>query len=86
LSQEAYYPAAIRVEALDRVGLLSDILAVTTAQQINIRNARVLTDPKTKTAAIVLTLDITGVAQLESVMAQLDRISDVLRVQRARSA
>ena len=86
LSGEAYYPATIRVEALDRVGLLSDVLAVTTVQQINIRNAKVLTDTKTKPASIVLTLDITGLKQLESVMAQLDRIGDVLRVHRARSA
>jgi len=86
LSEEAFYTAGIRIEALDRVGLLSDVLAVTTAQHINIRDARVLTDPKNKTASIVLSLDITGLPQLRAVIADLDRISDVLSVQRIRSA
>ncbi|MGL5077994.1 MAG: RelA/SpoT family protein, partial [Waterburya sp.] len=51
------YPVDIQIEAMDRVGVLKDILARLSDRGINIRNAGVKTSPN-KPALISLSLDI----------------------------
>jgi len=82
-SGSALYPAHVRVEALDRVGLLNDILGIVSAQKINIRSANVRTT-ESKMAYINLVLDIAQVGDLDAVVERISALSDVVRVHRVR--
>jgi GTP pyrophosphokinase len=77
------YPIAIRIEAFDRTGLLSEISNVVAENRINIvsANIRVHGDHR---ATIQATLQVASVAQLARVMARLEQIRDVHTVQRDR--
>ncbi len=75
------YPIAIRVEAYDRTGLLSDISNVVAESKINIVAAHVSVHGDTK-ATVTATLQVTSVAQLARVMQRLGQLRDVISVQR----
>ncbi len=75
------YPIAIRVEAYDRTGLLSDISNVVAESKINILAAHVSVHGDTK-ATVTATLQVTSVAQLARVMQRLGQLRDVTSVQR----
>ena len=75
------YPIAIRVEAYDRTGLLSDISNVVSENKINIIAAHVQTHPDHR-ATVQATLQVTSVAQLAKVMSRLEQLKDVYSVQR----
>ena len=83
-SQERHttYPAALKVECIDRVGIANDILKKIADSKINLRDLRVETHRETKTATINLVLDIVDIEQLTRVSQAISQISDVLRVQR----
>jgi guanosine-3',5'-bis(diphosphate) 3'-pyrophosphohydrolase len=86
LSPDAHFPVMIEAEALDRVGLLSDISAIISAQGTNILQARVRTGGKPKMARFNITLEVKGLDHLRSVMDRIGALSDVLRVERSRRA
>ncbi len=75
------YPIAIRLEAYDRPGLLSDISNVVAGDHINIIAANVTVHADHR-ATIQATLQVTSVSQLARVMARLDQLRDVYSVQR----
>ena len=75
------YPIAIRVEAYDRTGLLSDITQVVAENKVNILSASVHVSPD-HTATVVATLQVSSVAQLAKVMGRIEQLKDVLSVQR----
>ena len=75
------YPIAIRIEAYDRTGLLSDISNVVADDKINIIAAHVTVHPDHR-ATVQATLQVTSVAQLARVMARLEQLKDVYSVQR----
>ena len=75
------YPIAIRVEAYDRTGLLSDITQVMAENKVNILSASVGVSPD-HTAEVVMTLQVASVAQLAKVMSRVEQLKDVLNVQR----
>jgi GTP pyrophosphokinase len=75
------YPIAIRVEAYDRTGLLSEISNVVAEGKINIVAASVATQPDHR-AVVQATLEVTSVAQLSRVMSRLEQLKDVYSVQR----
>ncbi len=78
---EQTYPIAIRVEAYDRTGLLSDISNVVADSKINIIAAHVTTHPDHR-ATVQATLQVTSVTQLAKVMSRLEQLKDVYSVQR----
>jgi GTP diphosphokinase / guanosine-3',5'-bis(diphosphate) 3'-diphosphatase len=78
---EQTYPIAIRVEAYDRTGLLSDISNVVADSKINIMAAHVVTHPDHR-ATVQATLQVTSVTQLAKVMSRLEQLKDVYSVQR----
>jgi GTP pyrophosphokinase len=86
LSSDAYFPVAVEVDALDRVGLLSDITSIISAQGTNIMRARVSTGGKPKLARFTLTLEVRDLEHLRGIMSRIGALSDVLRVERARRA
>ena len=76
------YPIAIRVDAFDRTGLLSDITQVVAGEKVNIVAAGVQITPD-HTATVTATLQVASVAQLARVMARIEGLKDVTSVQRA---
>ena len=75
------YPVDIQIEAMDRVGVLKDILARLSDRGINIRNAGVKTSPN-QPALISLSLDIRDRQQLEYVFQRIRSMSDTLNIRR----
>jgi GTP pyrophosphokinase len=76
------YPIAIRVDAYDRPGLLSDITQVVAGEKINIIAAGVEVKSADHTAVVTATLQVSSVAQLVRVMSRVEQVKDVTSVQR----
>jgi GTP pyrophosphokinase len=75
------YPIDIQIEAIDRVGVLKDILSRLSDQNINVRNAGVKTS-NGKPAIISLRIDIRDRIQLEYITSQIKKMSDILDIRR----
>ncbi|MDR7394338.1 MAG: bifunctional (p)ppGpp synthetase/guanosine-3',5'-bis(diphosphate) 3'-pyrophosphohydrolase [Armatimonadota bacterium] len=80
-SPDGSYPVEIQVEALDRVGLLKDVLSAVADTRTNVLsvNAHVRRD---KVGVIHLTVDIRNVGQLTAVLQRIGKLPDVYRVER----
>ena len=75
------YPVDIQIEAIDRVGVLRDILTRLSDQNINVRNAGVQTG-KNKPALISLSIDIRDRQQFEYTLNRMKNMSDILNIRR----
>lgn len=75
------YPVQIKVEVIDRVGVLKDILFHLSDLGINVHNANVKTFPG-QTAEIGLGIDVRDHAQLERTFNQVRKMTDVLKLWR----
>jgi guanosine-3',5'-bis(diphosphate) 3'-pyrophosphohydrolase len=75
------YPIAIRVEAYDRTGLLSDITQVVAEAKVNILAADVAVGAD-HTAIVRATLQVASVSQLSRVLSRIEQLKDVFSVQR----
>ncbi len=75
------YPIAIRIEAYDRTGLLSDITQVVADNKVNIVAASVAVSAD-RTTTVTATLEVASVAQLARVMSRVEQLKDVISVQR----
>ena len=73
------YPVDIQIVAIDRVGVLKDILTRLSDQNINVRNAGVKTG-RNKPALISLSIDIRDRQQFEYIIAKVKSMSDILKV------
>ena len=75
------YPITIRIEAIDRPGLLNDITKVVAEANVNIVAASVgtLADGS---ATLTLTLKVTSLQQLSKVLARIESVRDVTGVTR----
>ena len=95
--EDVTYPVAISVECVDRPGMLGEITTLIAQSRVNIRAGNFGTVEAKKhrstlsavqhpvsngTAYDLLTLEVTGVEQLESVMAAVRRLRGVQRVTR----
>jgi GTP pyrophosphokinase len=81
-SPQLLYPTRIAIEAMDRVGLLQDLLTIVSASNVNISSAKATTKKRKNTAQIDLVLDVTDAGQLNTIVAQLSRHADVLSIHR----
>jgi len=77
----ATYPVDIQVEAIDRVGVLKDILSRLADHKVNVGDASVKTSPG-KTAFITMTIEISDRTQFEKICSQITKMSDVITVRR----
>jgi GTP pyrophosphokinase len=75
------YPIAIRVEAYDRTGLLSDITQVVAEAKVNILSASVSVGPD-HVAVVRATLQVASVSQLARVLGRIEQLKDVISVSR----
>jgi GTP pyrophosphokinase len=80
-SPDGTYQVEIEVEALDRVGLLKDILSAITETKTNVVsvNARVRKD---KVGIVNIVVDIRNVTQLAGVMHRIGQVKEVYSVER----
>ncbi|MBD2492727.1 bifunctional (p)ppGpp synthetase/guanosine-3',5'-bis(diphosphate) 3'-pyrophosphohydrolase [Nostoc sp. FACHB-280] len=79
------YPVNIQIEALDRVGVLKDILSRLSDQGINVRHAQVKT-ASGQPALMDLGIDIRDRPQLEQVFVQIKKMSDIINIRRVGQA
>jgi len=75
------YPVGLRIEVLDRVGVLKDILTRLSDHRINVSDARVRTNPG-RPARIDLRVELLSAAQLRDTLAQIRSMADVLDIAR----
>ena len=75
------YPIDVQIEAIDRVGVLNDILSRLKDNNINVRSAQVKTYPGFP-ALINLCIDIRDLDQLERTFCQIKKMSDILNLRR----
>jgi GTP pyrophosphokinase len=84
LLPDARFPVTIEVEALDRVGLVSDITSIISGRGTNILEANIATGGEPKLARISLRLEVKSLDHLQEITNRIGALSDVLRVERAR--
>ncbi|MEO1592968.1 MAG: bifunctional (p)ppGpp synthetase/guanosine-3',5'-bis(diphosphate) 3'-pyrophosphohydrolase [Cyanobacteria bacterium J06632_22] len=75
------YPVVVKLEVIDRVGVLKDILGHLSDLKINVHLATVKTFPG-QIAQIDLGLDVKDHAQLDHTFSQFRKMTDVLKVKR----
>ncbi len=71
------HPITLKLDVIDRVGVLKDILTRLSDRTINVRNAQVKTFSN-RTALIELCIEVKDKQQLNQVLNQLRQLSDVL--------
>ncbi|WP_372881013.1 GTP diphosphokinase [Psychromonas sp.] len=77
------YSLTLRVEALDRSGLLKDITTLLSNEKINVLGVNSMTNVKTQTAIIDLNLEIRNsdnIAKIQTKLKQLKDVSDIRRL------
>jgi GTP pyrophosphokinase len=79
------YPVQVRIQVIDRVGVLKDILSHLSDLQINVHKAQVKTFPG-QTAEIDLGLDVRDHNHLEQTFTQIRKMTDVLSLHRISEA
>ncbi len=78
------YPVDIEIKAYDRSGLLRDISLMLASAQIDVIAVNTLSDKKSNTATMKLTLEITGLEALGNLLARMTRLANVLSAERVR--
>ena len=73
------YPVMLRIEVLDRVGVLKDILTRLSDHRINVSDARVRTSSG-RPARIDLRVELLSAGQLRTTMDQIRSMADVLDI------
>jgi (p)ppGpp synthase/HD superfamily hydrolase len=73
------YPVRLRIEVLDRVGVLKDILTRLSDHRINVRDAHVRTSAG-KPARIELQVELLNAGQLADTINQIRSMADVLTI------
>lgn len=80
-AQPETYPVQIKIEVIDRVGVMKDILLRLSDMKINVHKAGVTTHPN-QIAEIDLGIDIHSHSHLNKTFAQIRKMSDVLDLKR----
>jgi len=83
IERSTSYPACVKIECMDRVGIAGDILKKVSDNRVNLRDLRIETNKAKKTATIVLMLEVVDIDQLQKISQAISQISDVIRVHRA---
>jgi GTP pyrophosphokinase len=75
------YPTAVCIETTDRVGVLADITAILSGQDINISDVRVRRSNK-NTALIEMTLEVRDAEELSAALKKVQSLDDIIAVYR----
>ena len=79
---QQYYRVPVRMEALDRVGLLRDIATLCADEKVNMGEFRTLQAGQRGVILILFTIEVTGLEQLARVLNKLHAVRDVIDVRR----
>jgi GTP pyrophosphokinase len=82
LDTDSLLPVRIRVEALDRRGLLRDVSDVMALERLSIDGVNSDTDPNDRIATIVMRTAVRDSEQLGRVLQRLSAVPNVLRALR----
>ncbi len=82
LGEEKTYPVDVAIDAIDRHGLLIDIYTVLKNEKINMLATNTVSDKRTNSARIELTLEIADIDQLSRVLSRINQVHNVVSVQR----
>ena len=86
VTESLHYPVALEVEALNRVGLLYEILGILSRSAINLAggnfNVPVTTSLEERFVEMRLIIEVKDVGQLNEVVNDIAHIEDVIRVKR----
>jgi GTP diphosphokinase / guanosine-3',5'-bis(diphosphate) 3'-diphosphatase len=80
-SQRSYI-VSLQVEVVDRVGVLKDVLSRLSDNKVNVRQAKVIADNKSKPVMLDLCVEVVDKSQLERCISQIKQMHDVLNVRR----
>jgi GTP pyrophosphokinase len=80
---EEYYPVALHIQCLDRVGLLRDITTLISDEKVNMSGVRTQRRGDHETS-VNLTVEIKGIEQLTRLLNKLEGVRGVLTVGRSR--
>ena len=80
-SDHHVYPVSIRVEAMNRDGLLRDITTLVADDHVDITEARAIVHAD-QTASITATLQVTGMDQVARILSKIEGMKEVLEVRR----
>jgi GTP pyrophosphokinase len=75
------YTVPVRIETMDRVGLLRDISAVIAEEGVNITAAST-SNNSVEASIILLTLETKGLGQLSQLLSKLEGVRGVINVTR----
>jgi (p)ppGpp synthase/HD superfamily hydrolase len=76
------YSVSLQVEVVDRVGVLKDVLSRLSDNKVNVRQAKVIADNKSKPVMLDLGVEVVDKGQLERCISQIKQMQDVLNVRR----
>ncbi len=76
------FPVAVRIDALDRPGLLRDISTIAADEKVNMSSVRTQ-EHGDRTTTLSITLETTGVEQLSRLLAKMEGVRGVFTVNRA---
>jgi GTP pyrophosphokinase len=77
-----YYRVPVRVDALDRVGLVRDLSTMIADEHINMGDFRTLAAGTRGVITILFTIEVGSVEQLSRILARVQTIRDILEVRR----
>ena len=80
--QAEIYSVDIRIDAIDRQGLLHDIINVMTNEKINILAVNTVSNKLDSSAQMDLTIEVTDIEQLSRVLSRLSQLNNILEVRR----
>ena len=84
-SSEHTYPVDIFIEAVDRSGLLSEVVMVLGNENVNLGNISTNVDKKTHSATISMTIDIPRLDLLGRILDKISQLPNVLDVRRQKN-
>jgi GTP pyrophosphokinase len=85
-TEKHIYPVIIKVRAWDRDGLLRDIATVIAEEEVNMREVNSASVQKTNLVNLTATLEITSFGQLISILDKIERLPNVIEVNRQASS
>lgn len=79
------FPVSLKILALDRDGLLRDIVDVVANEKVSMRSVNAITDKKDNSAIITAILEVANVDQLSRILSRITRLPNVVEAHRATS-
>ncbi len=80
--QRSCFPVDIRIEAIDRQGLLRDVTNVLANEHINVLAVTTRSEPRNSRARMDLTLEVADISELSRVLDLVGQLRNVYDVRR----